>query len=337
MLKVGLLNMRRPAQLAGIAALAAAALGLLALSLLFGPAELGWQRVLAALLGEDDPFARTVLLELRLPRALAAFSVGSVLALAGALLQAVFRNPLADPFVLGVSGGAAIGGLLAMLLGASVMILRLSALGGAAAAVLVVFALGRGGDNARLLLTGVVLASGCGALVTVLLALADVGQLRGMVFWLSGDLGFAPEPLLSLLAGAAGLCGALLLARPLNVIASGELRARSVGLDVDAARWTALLASAALTSVAVVAAGTIGFVGLIAPHAVRLAFRTTDHRIVAPAAALAGGAILIAADLIARSAAAPRQLPVGAVMALLGTPLFLLLLRRGVQSRPGGL
>jgi len=171
------------------------------------------------------------------------------------------------------------------------------------------------------------MASACGALVSVLLSVADSARLRGMVFWLAGDLEWALNPWASAVAAVLAVTLAVVVARPLNVLAAGELRARSVGLQLDAWRTLLFVACAALTAIAVVNAGTVGFVGLITPHAVRLAFRTSDHRIVAPAAALFGGTLLAAADLVARTIASPRQLPVGAIMALVGAPLFIALLK----------
>jgi iron complex transport system permease protein len=148
-----------------------------------------------------------------------------------------------------------------------------------------------------------------------------------MVFWLAGDLEWAFSPWTSALAALAAVVVALVIGRPLNVLAAGELRARSVGLELEAWRSLLFFACAVLTAVAVVSAGTVGFVGLITPHAVRLTFRTSDHRIVAPASALLGGTFLALADLVARTIASPRQLPVGAIMALVGAPLFMVLLR----------
>lgn len=299
-----------------------------ALALLSGSSGIGARRGLAALAGSGDEATRNVLLAVRLPRVLAAFGVGSLLALSGVLLQALFRNSLADPYVLGVSGGAAVGALLAMIAGAAALIVQSAAVAGALGAVGLVYLLARGGGTPRLLLTGVVLASACGALVSVLLALADSSRVRGMVFWLAGDLEWAVRPWLSAGAALAAVAVAVLVARPLNVLASGELRARSVGLALEAWRTLLFIACAALTAIAVVSAGTVGFVGLITPHAIRLTFRTSDHRLVAPAAALGGGMLLAVADLVARTIAAPRQLPVGAIMALVGAPLFVLLLRQ---------
>jgi iron complex transport system permease protein len=311
--------------LAGLIALAAA---VFFASILVGSSGIAARRVAGALFGSDDDAARNVLTIVRLPRVLAAFGVGSLLALAGVLLQALFRNPLADPYVLGVSGGAAIGALLAMIAGAAAYSVQLAAVVGALGAVAIVYFLARGGGTPRLLLTGVVLASACGAVISVLLALADSTRVRGMVFWLAGDLEWAFSPWTSALAASAAVVMALVIGRPLNVLAAGELRARSVGLELEAWRSVLFFACAALTAIAVVSAGTVGFVGLITPHAVRLTFRTSDHRIVAPASALLGGTLLALADLVARTVASPRQLPVGAIMALVGAPLFIVLLRR---------
>lgn len=308
-------------------ALLGLAAGVVAISLVWGTAGLGTADALDALFGGGDPTTRAILFEVRLPRVMAALGVGSVLALSGVLLQALFRNPLADPYILGVSGGAAIGALTALLLGAGMLATRGSALGGAFVAVTLVWLLGRRGGTTRLLLTGVVVASACGAMVAVLLSLADGSQLRGMVFWLAGDLSWSNDPWTSVVAAIVAIAAAMLVARPLNVLASGELRSRSVGLELGAWRAGIFGACAALTSSAVITAGTVGFVGLVTPHAVRLAFRTSDHRIVAPAAAVLGGTLVVAADLVARTLVSPRQFPVGAVMALVGTPLFLLLLR----------
>jgi iron complex transport system permease protein len=305
-----------------------------AAALLIGTSGISLRGALAALTGSGDETARAVMLEVRLPRLLAAFGVGGLLAVAGVLLQALFRNPLADPYVLGVSGGAAIGALLAMMAGATAIFVQSGAVIGALGAVAIVYVLARGGGTARLLLTGVVMASASGALISVLLSVAESSRVRSMVFWLAGDLGWAPSPTASVIAAIAAIALSIFLARPLNVLAAGELRARSVGLDVDAWRNLVFIACATITAVAVVSAGTVGFVGLITPHVVRLLFKTSDHRIVAPAAAILGGTLLAAADVVARTIAAPRQLPVGAIMALVGAPLFIALLRH--RSRASG-
>ena len=315
------------APLRGLLLLAALAAAVFVAALLIGSSGISVSRALAVLVGAGDETTRSVLIAVRLPRVMAAFGVGSLLALSGVLLQALFRNSLADPWVLGVSGGAAVGALLAMIAGAAALVVQSAAVAGALGAVGTVYLLSRGGGTPRLLLTGVVLASACGALVIVLLALADSSRVRGMVFWLAGDLEWAVSPALSAGAAALAVTVAIVVARPLNVLAAGELRARTVGLALEAWRTLLFIACAILTAIAVVSAGTVGFVGLITPHAVRLLFRSSDHRLVAPGAALAGGTLLAAADLVARTCAAPRQLPVGAIMALVGAPLFVVLLR----------
>jgi iron complex transport system permease protein len=278
--------------------------------------------------GGGDELSSTIVRTIRLPRTISAFAVGSLLGLAGVLLQALFRNPLADPFVLGVSGGASVGALAGMLAGLALGAVEWTATGGALVIGALVYWMGSGGDSGRLLLSGVVLASTCGAVISVLLAIADNGQLRGMVFWLAGDLGWAQHPWFDLAASGMALLIALIGGRALNVLAAGELRSAILGLDARIARPVVFVIAAALTSLAVLAAGPVGFVGLVAPHLVRLALGTSDHRMVAPGAALCGGALLCLADIASRTIAAPRQLPVGAITALIGAPVFLLLLRR---------
>jgi iron complex transport system permease protein len=316
--------------------LAALATAVALTSLVAGSTGVEAGAAIAALFGDLAEPARTVVLELRLPRVLSAFGIGALLAVAGVLLQALFRNPLADSYVLGVSGGSALGALGALLAGGSLWLVQTSAATGAILVTLLVLALARGGATVRVLLTGVVIASACGALVTLVLVLADSGQLRGMMFWLAGDLGWAAHPWT--MAGAALLAtlAVATISRPLDVLATGETTAQSLGLQL--ARWRVVIVMLAglLTAGAVIQGGTIGFIGMVIPHLVRLAFHTALHRVVVPAAALAGGTLLAAADLVARTAAAPRQLPVGAIMALLGVPIFLLLLRRfeGVRAGP---
>jgi iron complex transport system permease protein len=321
--------MTKPTQFRALAGLAALAVCCLLATLLAGSADLPVGRALAALGGHGDELATTIVRTIRLPRSISAFAVGSLLGLAGVLLQALFRNPLADPFVLGVSGGAAVGALGGMLAGFGLAALEWTATGGALCVSALVLWLGRGGDSGRLLLSGVVLASACGAIISVLLAIADNGQLRGMVFWLAGDLGWAQHPWFDLGVAALALAGAGIGGRALNVLAAGELRSAVLGLDVRRARPLVFIVAAALTALAVLAAGPVGFVGLVAPHLVRFGLRTSDHRWVAPGAALCGGALLCLADIASRTIAQPRQLPVGAITALLGAPVFLVLLRRG--------
>jgi len=268
--------------------------------------------------------------DIRLPRAVAAFVTGSLLALAGVLMQVLLRNPLADPYVLGVSGGAAAFALGAMLLGLTLVSVGASAFAGAIVASIVVFTLGRGPgpwSTSRMLLTGVVMAAGWGALISLMLTLGDDRSLRGMLFWLIGDLSYARASPWLLLVPLLALALALYRARSLNVLAAGETQAMLLG-ETPTRRFAELyVLGALLTAVAVALAGTVGFVGLVVPHLVRLAIGA-DHRRLLPSATLAGGAFLVLADTLARNLLAPRQLPVGVVTALIGVPLFLILLRK---------
>ena len=292
-----------------------------------GPHPLGlWRGLLAG----TDPLARSLVLQLRLPRALTAFGAGALLALAGVCMQVLLRNPLADPYVLGVSGGASVAALSAMLLGAGTFIVQASAFCGALGATLLVFALAQGPGGwtpTRLLLTGIVVAAGTGALVSLLLAAGDPTLLRSMVFWLMGDLSWSGSPLGLLAIAALAVPLGVFFARPLNVLARGDVQAQLLGVAVTPLRGALFVVASILTAATVTNVGAIGFVGLVTPHLVRLLIGS-DHRRMIPAAALAGGTLVVVADLVARTVLAPRQLPVGALTAIVGVPLFLVLMRR---------
>ena len=310
--------------------LALAAGAVLVLSLLSGSVETGPDAIWAALNGDMQSLARSVILELRLPRALTAFAAGGILALAGSLMQILLRNPLADPFVMGVSGGAAVGALSAIALGLGGLAIDFAATLGALVTTLIVFTLshGEGGwTPARLLLTGIVVAAGASAAVSMLLTLSDETQVRGMLFWLMGDLSFSTRPGPLLIVLAVALIAVFPFTRQFNVLARGDLPARALGAPVEALRIGIFFASSVLTAASVTNAGSIGFVGLVTPHLVRLVLGS-DHRLVLPAAGLLGGILVMIADLCARTLFAPRQLPVGALTAIAGVPLFLLLMRR---------
>ncbi len=281
-------------------------------------------------LRDEHSLARTLAIELRLPRALQAFAIGAMLALAGVLMQVLLRNPLADPYILGVSGGASVAALAALLAGLGGWWVELGAAAGALLATSIVFTLAHGSGAwtpTRLLLTGVVVASGCGAIVSLMLALGSESRLRGMVFWLIGDLSHNSAPLRLVFVLGPLLLASLLASRHLNLLARGDVEAQMLGLPVRGVRYAIFIASSLLTAAAVSAAGSIGFVGLVTPHLVRL-MGGSDHRVVVPAAVLLGGTLLVLADLLARTLIAPRQLPVGALTALIGVPLFLVLIRR---------
>jgi iron complex transport system permease protein len=285
--------------------------------------------VLSMLAGEDNT-ARAVVFDLRLPRALAAFACGGLLALAGALMQVLLRNPLADPYVLGISGGAGVGALSAMLLGLAGLAVPGFAFAGALAAMLLVFGLAHGDGSwtqTRLLLTGVVIAAGCGALVALILTLAPEQKIQSMLFWLMGDLSQAVNPLPALVVLVVTLLAALPFARELNLLARGFDAALALGVAVPLLRRVIYVIASLATAVAVTTAGAIGFVGLIVPHLVRLAIGN-DQRLLLPASVLAGGSLLVCADTLARTIVAPIQLPVGVLTALIGVPVFLYLLGR---------
>ncbi|MDR0702249.1 MAG: iron ABC transporter permease [Azoarcus sp.] len=315
---------------ATLAALALAALAALAWALCAGSVAASPGEVFAAIFGEGGGMLAGVVRELRLPRALACFACGGLLALAGTLMQVLLRNPLADPYILGISGGAAVGALGAVVLGLASPWMDAGAFGGALAATLLVFGLAHGDGSwtqTRLLLTGVIVATGCGATITLMLALAPAVQVQSMLFWLMGDASGASRPWPALMMLTAGLAVALPFGRDLNVLARGQLAALALGVDARRLRRGLYLLASLFTAVAVTLVGAVGFVGLVVPHLVRLALGN-DQRLLMPASALAGGALLTVADTLARTLLAPQQLPVGVLTALLGVPVFLFLLAR---------
>lgn len=321
--------------LLGLGALGVAALALAAGSVALPPAE-----ILAALFGRGEGLAATLVWELRLPRALAGFAVGGLLALAGALLQGLLRNPLADPYVLGISGGAAVAALLGLLAGLAAPWLQVAAAGGAFAALALLFLLARraffvrdafAGEQAiaTVLLTGVMIASFAAALLSLLLSLAPDVALRPIIFWLMGDLSSAGGlgPALAALAALA-IAAALAQRRAaaLNLMLRGDVAAMTQGVEVDRQRRVLIVIAAAATGIAVTLAGAVGFVGFVAPHLMRMLLGN-DQRVLLPASILAGGSLVVVADTLARTVVAPLQLPVGVVTALIGVPIFLWLLR----------
>lgn len=291
----------------------------------------------ASLLGGEagDPVAVTILREVRLPRVARAALVGGMLSMAGAVFQVLLRNPLADPYILGVSGGAAVGAIAVVMIGAGAgWTMAGGSLAGALFTVAVVFLLagawrGAGGD--RLLLTGVVLASFWGALVALFLSVSQNEQLRSVLFWLMGDLGQTGSLAGTASAFAVGLAGAMALGRSMDALTYGDRHAMGLGVAVRPVRGGLYIAGSLMTAAAVSAAGTIGFVGLIVPHAVRL-FGVRSHRELVPASAVAGAAFLVLADTAGRTIVSPIELPVGVVTAFIGAPFFLWLLRRERKS-----
>ena len=306
----------------------------LTLSLMIGSVSIPASDLWSLLWHDDGSVQYRIIHELRLPRTLSAFGVGGVLALAGVLMQALLRNLLADPYILGVSGGAAVAVLGAMLLGLPLAWQAPMAFGGALASTLLLFALAHHGNwnTSRLLLTGVVLAAGWAALISFVLSLSPPMQLPGMLFWLMGDLSDALHPALPLAVLFIGLVIALWLSPALNLALLGSQRAAALGVEIRHLHIMIYVLASLLTAAAVSIAGAIGFIGLIAPHMLRL-LAGSDHRILVPGAALIGGSLLMLADTAARTMIAPMQLPVGVLTALFGVPVFLLLLNKSYGGR----
>lgn len=304
------------------------------ISLGIGSVDIELSKVWTDIMTGGDSTAKQIVLELRLPRTLTAFAVGGLLALAGALLQVLLRNPLADPYILGVSGGAAAATLTAMLAGISGGWLTGSAFVGSLVSIALVFGISRAGagdTRLKLLLTGVIIAAGWGALISLILSISPSRQLYSMLFWLMGDLSYAQMPTLGIVVLIAGLATAWWLARPLNLFSRGELFAASLGENPVRLRTIVYFLASLLTATAVTLAGSIGFVGLVIPHMLRLA-GSNDHRWLLPQCVLLGGSFLVLADVLSRTVVAPQQLPVGVVTALIGVPLFLYLLLRSEKK-----
>jgi cobalamin transport system permease protein len=332
----------RPARLVAVSALLAAVLvAALALGLAWGPSSVTPADAFRALLGADDGSATAdIVRRIRLPRVLVGALVGAALSTAGVVFQALLRNPLADPFVLGISGGAALGGVAVLALGASIGLgagaVPVAAFAGALGTTALLF--GAAGLRGRLaattlLLTGVVFNAFASAAIVFLASLGGMTEGTSIFLWLIGNLAGRTELLAPLAALVAiGLACALPHARALNLLALGEDSAEQLGVPVERAKRWLLLATALMVGAAVSVSGLIGFVGLIVPHALRLVLGP-DHRLLVPASALAGAAFLVVCDAAARSVLGGRELPVGAITALAGGPIFLVLLRR--QQRRG--
>ncbi|HXZ86467.1 MAG TPA: iron ABC transporter permease [Myxococcota bacterium] len=310
---------------------ALAALGLL----------LGLALAASLAVGSAQHASADIVLDIRLPRALLAALVGAGLATAGALLQALLQNPLADPYVLGISGGAALGGVLALALGGVWLggaFVPLVAFAGALGASLLLYALAAAGGRApahSLLLTGVVFNAFASSLIVFATSATDLARVAGVFLWLIGSIRLVePAVLVGVaLLFAVGLAIALRFAYALNLIAQGDETASHLGVDVPAVRRWILAGTALMIGASVAVSGLIGFVGLIVPHLLRLSLGS-DHRLLVPASALGGAAFLVVADTLARVVLAPTELPVGALTSLVGGPLFLVLLRRELARLP---
>lgn len=300
------------------------------LSLFNGSTSISAANVWQTLLGQNTPLLHEIIFELRLPHMLSAFTAGGLLALAGALMQVLLRNPLADPYVLGISSGAALATLLCMLIGVSGYWLIGGAWLGSFATIFCVLALANLKNTwipQRLLLTGIALACGFSALISFILLTSPEKTLRSMLFWLTGDLSFAHFPAAEFILLFLGLLISLSFSRELNILSRGEREAKTLGINTQHLHWKLYLLSSLLTAAAVTLAGCIGFAGLIVPHVFRL-LGGHDYRFLLPGCVLLGGSLVTLADTLARTLIAPQQLPVGMVMTLLGVPVFLVLLQK---------
>lgn len=322
------------------AALVLALVAAFALSIRLGSVNLTTGQIFEVLTGGGDPDVRTIVLNVRAPRAVLAILVGGGLALAGAVFQALLRNPLAEPYILGISGGAATGAVLVLSLGLVTVTswaLPVAALVGALMAIVLVLRVASAADDRLdvrvLLLAGVVVGAFFSACISFMLSVSDARTTRSAVLWMMGSLAGARWSMVAIVAlytiPAALLLGGL--ARPLNLMAIGEETAGYLGADVERVKKTAYGVASLLTAAGVAATGVIGFVGLIVPHGVRLVVGS-DYRILLPFSFLAGASFLTLSDVAARTLMAPTEVPIGVVTAFVGVPLFLLLLRKSMGS-----
>jgi iron complex transport system permease protein len=302
----------------------------LTLAFISGPVTFSAHELLSAITNPGHTAGYQILFHLRLPQILNAFIAGGLLALAGCLLQVLLQNPLADPYLLGISSGASVGVLLVMLIGVTTHYwLHAAAFSGALSVMVIVFYLARIRGNLptlRLLLVGIMIGSVCTSFIALLLTLSPTHQLTSMMYWLIGDITYSISyPLFEGAILFIGLLISLFFSRELNLLASGELRAKSLGVNTAALRYTLYFLSSLLTATAVSLVGCIGFVGLIIPHGVRFMIGS-NHQLVLPFSVLLGGCLLTLADTLARTLLPLQQLPVGIITSLIGIPCFLALI-----------
>ncbi len=299
---------------------------LLILSLKLGPVFLSWHDLFSG----DNANLQRIIWQIRWPTAVTAFTAGGLLGLTGALLQLLLRNPLADPYILGISGGSAAANLFGLLIGISSYWLHIFGFIGALLTTLLIFWLAsqrQRFDRQRLLLTGIIMAAGWGAVISLLLVLSANTNLRNMLFWLMGDVNRYQISWLSFFILLFVGSYSTWLAPQLNLLLLGEQQAQSLGVNVKHLQWQLYFLTALLTAVAVNLVGTIGFVGLIVPHMLRLMYKS-DHKFVIPGSILLGGNLLLLANLILKQNITHIQLPIGIVISIIGVPIFIFLLLR---------
>jgi iron complex transport system permease protein len=307
----------------------------LALGMCLGSTPAGWRRNLAALLGWSGPedILTTIIWRIRWPRVILAGLVGATLSLGGLVFQALLRNPLADPYILGISGGSAVGAILGLLAGwapfPGVAFLAFLGSMGTLLLVLVISAGEPGARKGSLLLAGVMVNAFCSAVIIFLVSITQDARLHNMLYWLMGDLSMSAPDQLPALIYLLLPCFLLILglARPLNLLLMGEETAMFLGLNVALTSRVLLIVTSLMVSFAVCQSGLVGFVGLVVPHLFRLMLGP-DHRLLIPACLLGGGSYLIVCDLVSRVLPAQGEMPVGVITAMVGAPLFVLLLMR---------
>jgi iron complex transport system permease protein len=314
-------------------------IGVALASLFVGTAEISLSKAFGLVTGAlppDDP-AKLILLKIRLPRIVLAAMVGFGLSLGGVVFQALLRNPLADPFILGVSSGAAFGAILGIFFGFTFTLgVPLTAFAGALFTVYLVLAIGSrrmGMESSSILLTGVIVNAFFTAMIMFFISTAGDSRLHAMLYWLYGDLSQSRLGPLALLAPVVAVASVALFgyAKDLNLLTAGEENAYQLGVDVEKTKRVCLITVSLMIGLTVSFSGLIGFVGLILPHLARMAFGS-DHRLLIPAASLGGAIFLIAADTLARTILSPSELPVGVITAFMGAPFFIFLLKtRGSQ------
>jgi iron complex transport system permease protein len=305
------------------------------LALVFGSTDAVKEALSAALAGKKaaDPMVETIVWQIRFPRVLMAVLVGAALSLGGLVFQALLRNPLAEPYILGVSGGSAVGAILGILLGLSRFPgVSLTAFAGSMATLVLVLMLSSGQSVLKkdsLLLAGVMVNAFCSAVITFLISLTQDSRLHNIIYWLMGDLGQAGMEQVGLLAVMLLPCFILFfaLSHPLNLLLMGKEMAQSMGVNIRVVTLVLLVATSFMVSATVANCGLLGFVGLVMPHLLRLVFGP-DHRVLVPACALGGGAFMVLCDLLARVLPRQGEMPVGVITAMIGAPLFIYLLKR---------
>lgn len=312
-------------------------IGVILLSLCVGSVRIGVREILSSLLGEGDATERSILLDIRLPRIVLGFAVGGALSISGVILQGMFRNPLVEPYTLGISGGAALGVSLSIILGigrrVGLLSLPLSGFIGAMGVISAIYLLSvRGGtvNLSKLLLKGVMISFICSSLIMLIMSISKAEELHGIIFWIMGSL---EEPNMTivramLLVSLLGLVASYLFSIDLNALSLGEEEALHLGVNIERTKKLLFLLASLLTGFSVSVSGVIGFVGLVIPHIMRMIVGV-DHRMLLLSSYLAGSAFLILCDTLARTIIAPSELPVGVITGVLGGGLFIYMLSRG--------